>query len=118
MDSSDINLYGLLGNINDTIQNESSGITPTIYSILESINEINISTSIIDDYIKNIGKFSEDTSEQHKLKNELLEYKSDLLKIKAELQNSYKDAKEDLITLKDVKSLTEKAIQLNTGDIF
>ena len=43
---SDINitLYDILENINDSIKkDDTSGITPTIYSILDVINEINIS---------------------------------------------------------------------------
>lgn len=118
---SDINitLYDILENINDSIKkDDTSGITPTIYSILDVINEINIFITIVDDTIKNINTFSEDPKEQLKQKNELLEYKSEILKIKSDLQNVYVESKNQLIELKDIKSLTEKAIQLNTGDIF
>lgn len=119
MSETNITLYDILDNINDSIKkDDTSGITPTIYSILDVINEINIFITIVDDNIKNIGDFSKDPKEQIRLKNELLEYKSEILKIKSDLQNVYAESKTQLVELKDMKSLTEKAIQLNTGDIF
>lgn len=96
----------------------SKKITNDNNSMINLNNDINLNILLIDDYIKNINNFSSDINEQNELKNELLQYKSILLEIKYQLDLALKNNKTAEKENKNVVTLIEKSIQLNSGDIF
>ena len=76
----------------------------------EGISELNIAVKEADILI------SEEKDGDNKY--QLMQYKSNILQIKADYIRQLEETEKNLNELKGVIRLVEKAIQLNTGDIF
>ena len=97
----------------NNLLNESMELKKTLTELITNYED---TMKDLDDTLNVLNKeiFTADSSDAH----ELREHKSSLLLMKNELQDQIKESKNVLNQVNSSITLYQKAIQLNTGDIF
>lgn len=85
---------------------------------IENIKNINEAIEDTNKIISDISISNETENKKKELRYEVIEYKSTLLQLKSDTEQTLENLKNELANNNKIISLIEKAIQLNVGDIF